>query len=113
MRACAPDRRTGPMSSDDATIRFYRQNAATYVRRPEGSFARLETFLKQLPAGAKILELGCGSGKHSEAMIAAGFDISPTDGSPEMAEEAARRLGRPVETLRFDQLDEVERYDAV
>jgi len=46
-------------------------------------------------------------------MIAAGFDVRPTDGSPEMAAEAARRLGRLVETLRFDELDELETFDAV
>jgi SAM-dependent methyltransferase len=46
-------------------------------------------------------------------MLAGGFDVRPTDGSPEMAEEASRRLGRPVETLLFHDLDEVEAYDGV
>ncbi len=101
------------MSFDDSTIRFYRENAAAYVQRPQRSFVRLQTFLGELPRGAKILELGCGSGRHSAEMIAGGFDVHPTDGSPEMAAEAARRLGRPVETLRFDELDEREEYDAV
>ena len=102
-----------PMSFDDPTIRFYRENAAAYVQRPQRSFVRLQAFLSELPRGAKILELGCGSGRHSAEMIAGGFDVRATDGSPEMAEEAARRLGRPVETLRFDELDEREEYDAV
>jgi SAM-dependent methyltransferase len=101
------------MSFDDATIRVYRENAAAYVKRPQRSLARLHAFLAALPPGARILELGCGSGRHSAEMIAAGFYVRPTDGSPEMAAEAARRLGRPVETLRFDQLDEYEHYDAV
>jgi SAM-dependent methyltransferase len=101
------------MSFDDATIRFYRENAALYAGRPQRSFARLHAFLAELPRGAGILELGCGSGRHSAEMIAAGFDVRSTDGSPEMAAEAARRLGRPVETLRFDELDEQTTYDAV
>jgi SAM-dependent methyltransferase len=101
------------MSFDDATIRFYRDNAAAYVKRPDGSLVRLRAFLKELPPGAKILELGCGSGKHSAEIIAAGFDVRPTDGLPEMAAEASRRLGRAVETLRFDELDEQAGYDAV
>jgi SAM-dependent methyltransferase len=101
------------MGFDDATIRFYRDNAAEYVKRPQRSFARLYAFVSELPTGAKILELGCGSGRHSAEMIAAGFDVRPTDGSPEMAAEAARRLGRLVEVLRFDDLDEREKYDAV
>ena len=42
-----------------------------------------------------------------------GFDVRPTDGSPELAAEASRRLGRPVETLLFHHLDEVEAYDGV
>jgi SAM-dependent methyltransferase len=46
-------------------------------------------------------------------MLAAGFDVSPTDGSPEMASEASRRLGRPVETLLFHDLSKVEAYDGV
>src|SRR5947209_6112894 len=101
------------MSFDDDTIRFYRDNVAAYVKGPHGRLVRLQRFLTELPCGASILELGCGSGRHSAEMIAAGFDVRPTDGSPEMAAEAARRLGRPVATLRFDQLDEHERYDAV
>lgn len=101
------------MTFDDATIRFYRDNAAVYAERPQRSLARLHAFLAELPRGASILELGCGSGRHSAEMIAAGFDVRSTDGSPEMAAEAARRLGRPVETLRFDELDEQEKYDAV
>ena len=35
------------------------------------------------------------------------------DGSPEMAEVASRRLDRPVGTLLFHELDEVEAYDGV
>ena len=59
------------MSFDDATIRFYRENAAEYVKGPQRSFARLHTFLVALPRPAKILELGCGSGRQSAEMIAA------------------------------------------
>ena len=46
-------------------------------------------------------------------MLARGFDVTPTDGSPEMAEIASRRLGRPVGTLLFHDLDAVEAYDGV
>ena len=46
-------------------------------------------------------------------MLAAGFDVRPTDGSPELAAEASRRLGRPVETLLFHDLDAVETYDGI
>ena len=64
-----------------------------------------------MPPGATILELGCGAGADSAEMLAKGFDVRPTDGSPEMADVASRRLGRPVETLLFHDLDAVEAYD--
>jgi SAM-dependent methyltransferase len=46
-------------------------------------------------------------------MLDAGFNVRSTDGSPEMAEVASHRLGRPVETMLFDQLDAREAYDGV
>ena len=39
--------------------------------------------------------------------------MRPTDGSPEMAEVASRRLGRTVETMLFHELYEHEAYDGV
>ena len=39
--------------------------------------------------------------------------FAPTDGSPEMAVVASKRIGRTVETLLFHELDAIEAYDAV
>jgi SAM-dependent methyltransferase len=98
---------------DKATLRFYRENAQAYAEREIASHTRLTRFLALLPPGASILELGCGAGAASAQMLAGGFDVCPTDGSPEMAAEASRRLGRPVETLLFHDLDKTEAYDGV
>ena len=99
---------------DDDTLRFYRHNAEAYARREITSRqARLTRFLAHLPPGAAIVELGCGAGGDSAEILAMGFDVHPTDGSPEMAEVASRRLGRPVKTLLFHDLDEVEAYHGV
>ncbi len=99
---------------DDATLQFYRRNAEAYAKREITSrYQRLTKFLALLPPGAAILELGCGAGSDSEEMIARGYDVTPTDGSPELAEIASRRLGRPVGTLLFHDLDAVEAYDGV
>ena len=98
---------------DEATLRFYRENAPAYAGREIAKHERLTRFLALLPAGATILELGCGAGADSARMLAGGFDVRASDGSPEMAEEASRRLGRPVETLLFHALDKVEAYDGV
>jgi SAM-dependent methyltransferase len=99
---------------DEATLEFYRGNAEAYAKRTFTSRqARLTAFLALLPPGACILELGCGAGGDTAEMLARGFDVRATDGSPEMAGVASKHLGRTVETLLFHDLDEVEAYDAV
>ena len=98
---------------DDATLQFYRDNAQSYADWAKAPSARLVNFMKLLPAGGEVLELGCGAGNHSAVMLDTGFSVHCTDGSPEMADVASRRLGRPVETMLFDQLDAREAYDGV
>ena len=99
---------------DDDTLQFYRRNAEAYAEREITSrHMQLTRFLALLPPGAAILELGCGAGGDSAEILARGFDVVPTDGSPEMAEVASRRLGRAVGTLLFHDLAEVEAYDGV
>jgi len=98
---------------DEDTLQFYRRNAEAYAGWAKPPSARLKGFLALLPAGGAILELGCGAGNHSAEMPASGFSVRATDGSPEMTEISSRRLGKPVEAMRFDQLDEHEAYDGV
>jgi SAM-dependent methyltransferase len=99
---------------DEATLKFYRGNAEAYAQREITSrHARLTAFLALLPPAARILELGCGAGGDTAEMLARGFDVRATDGSPEMAAVAAQRLGRVVETLLFHELDEVAAFDGV
>jgi SAM-dependent methyltransferase len=98
---------------DDATLQFYRRNAEAYAGWAKAPSTRLVGFLKLLPRGGAILELGCGAGNHAAVMLTEGFVLRATDGSPEMAEVAARRINHPVEAMRFDQLDEQDAYDGV
>ncbi len=98
---------------DEDTLQFYRRNAEAYAGWAKAPSARLKGFLNLLPPGGTILELGCGAGNHLAVMLEAGFVVRATDGSPEMAEVASRKAGHPVETMRFDELDEHEIYDGV
>lgn len=98
---------------DANTLAFYQGNAADYAAWSKHRHARLERFLDRLSPGASILELGCGAGADSAHMIAQGYDVRPTDGSAQMAAQAAQRLGRAVETLLFHQLDADAMYDGV
>ncbi|WHA41940.1 class I SAM-dependent methyltransferase [Agrobacterium larrymoorei] len=98
---------------DENTIGFYARETAAYTTRGVSASPRLQTFLSAVPPGGIILELGCGAGQDSEAMLALGFDARPTDGTPEMARSASARLGIPVKTLLFEDIDEQNTYDGV
>ncbi len=100
--------------STDPTSSFYTDNAALYAARDRKlPRQRLDAFLNALPAGAAILELGCGGGQDAAYMLSHGFDVTPTDGSAELAKEAETRIGRPVRIMRFETLDATEAFDGV
>jgi SAM-dependent methyltransferase len=98
---------------DEATLQFYRRNAESYAAWAKAPSTRLIGFLGLLPPGGSILELGCGAGNHAAEMLARGFVLRATDGSPEMAALASRKLNHPVETMRFDELEDRETFDGV
>ena len=98
---------------DAATLAFYDAEALAYAARWVEPSDHLAAFLASLPTGARVLELGCGNGRDTAAMIAAGFDVDATDGSPALAAEAAARLGQAVRVMRFDALDANRAYDGV
>jgi SAM-dependent methyltransferase len=103
------------MSGRDAdTLGFYATEAEIYAgRERELGEARLRRFAELLPAGGQVLELGCGGGQDSAALLALGLDVTPTDGSPELAAEAQKRLGRPVSVLLFEDLAADAAFDGV
>ena len=103
------------MSGDDRkTLDFYASEAESYAGRArELGAARLRRFAELNPAGGQILELGCGGGQDSAAMLALGLDVTPTDGSPELAAQAQKRLGRPVSVLLFEDLAADATFDGV
>ncbi|MGV1833757.1 class I SAM-dependent methyltransferase [Rhizobium rhizogenes] len=102
------------MTNDDPTSSFYNVNAAVYAARKRNlPQSRFDAFLAALPAGASILELGCGAGRDAAYMISRGFDVTPTDGSTELAKQAEALIGRPVQILRFESLDIEDAHDGV
>lgn len=104
----------GSAAYDAPTLGFYADAARAYTAtRPDGVSRHLNGFLERLAPGARVLELGCGDGRDSEAMLARGFDIDATDGVPAIAREAEARIGRPVRVMRFDELEAARAYDGI
>ena len=99
---------------DHRTQDFYEQRGREWADVLLSTWSlELDPFLDLLSPGARVLELGCGDGRDAERMIARGFAVDPSDGTPGMARLASARPGRVVPVMRFDELEEVEAYDAV
>ncbi|AJC80053.1 SAM-dependent methyltransferase protein [Rhizobium etli bv. phaseoli str. IE4803] len=98
----------------DSTSAFYDENAEIYPNRARSLPKRqLDAFLARLAPGAAILELGCGGGQDSAYMLSQAFQVTPTDGSAELARQAEMLIGRPVRVMLFQQLDADSAYDGV
>ncbi|MBQ6482792.1 MAG: methyltransferase domain-containing protein [Anaerolineaceae bacterium] len=71
------------------TLNYYAENAADFAASTVNVdfSATQERFLSMLPAGASILDFGCGSGRDTKAFLAQGYRVTAADGSPELCRE--------------------------
>ncbi|MFE0490348.1 class I SAM-dependent methyltransferase [Streptomyces griseoaurantiacus] len=74
-----------------------------YSRLPVGE--EPDIIAAAVPAGARILELGCGAGRMTHPLLERGFRVTAVDESAEMLERVrgARTIRRPIEDLRLDE----------
>lgn len=101
------------MSYDPKTFQFYADNAKEYAGRRTKPSKTLTSFLEALPKAARILELGCGAGLEAQHMQNQGFDVTATEGNPELAKFAIERLGECVKIMRFDELSDIGLYEGI
>lgn len=100
-------------TADPRTIAFYDRAAPRYAAKVgQIPSQALRRFITALPAGAQVLDLGCGPGHASAHMAAAGLAPDPVDASPAMV-DLARAQGLPARQMRFDQLAVQASYDGV
>ena len=80
-----PTEETFPAAMPDTTIRYYTTHVKDLVLRYESADVQdLHTLLADsfLP-GARLLELGCGSGRDAAFMLENGFDVLFATTSPD------------------------------
>lgn len=75
----------------DSTLAYYTTHCKDLVRRYESADVRdLHALLADsFPPGARLLELGCGSGRDAAFMLTRGFDVIASDAVQEMIDAAA------------------------
>jgi SAM-dependent methyltransferase len=100
--------------------RLYHEFAHRYdVHTPPGHYKHdhafvIEQALRVMPAGCRLLDVGCGTGVFLEAAIAAGLDGHGIDSAPEMIDVASQRVGgERVRVQRMQEISDVRAYHVV
>ncbi|MCQ2511291.1 MAG: methyltransferase domain-containing protein [Lachnospiraceae bacterium] len=97
------------------TIDYYNKNAADFIEttRHADMHEAQDRFLALLPAGASVLDFGCGSGRDTKYFLDKGFTVTATDGSEELCRAASIFTGIEVKCMLFQDLDESNGYDGI
>ena len=97
------------------TSQYYNNQAQDFFDSTVSADVRplYERFLNYVPAGAHILDFGCGSGRDTKAFYDMGYKVSALDGSEELCKLASEYSGIHVKCADFLSLNEHSLYDAI
>ena len=103
------------MKKVDDTLNYYNSKAKEFVSGTvDVAFTEIQDlFIEYIPAGGKILDFGCGSGRDTKYFISKGYNVDATDGSEELCKIASEYTDIKVKQMLFAELDEIELYDGV
>ena len=102
------------MKTED-NLNYYNEHAASFVKDTlavDFSETR-DRFAQKLKSGARVLDLGCGSGRDTRAFLEMGFQVTAADGSEELCRIASEYTGIPVRKMLFHELNETDVYDGI
>ena len=97
------------------TIDYYNKHAEEFTTSTfEVDMKSLyQPFLAELPEGARILDVGCGSGRDTLAFKNKGYQLDAIDYSEELVKKATRLTGIPIKLKSFYEVDDYEAYDGI
>src|SRR5690606_6596885 len=97
------------------TIDYYNKHAEEFTASTfEVDMESLyQPFLAELPEGARILDVGCGSGRDTRAFKNKGYQVDAIDYSEELIKKATELTGIQVKYQSFYELSEVAVYDGI
>jgi SAM-dependent methyltransferase len=72
-----------------------------------------QPFLELVPAGGRLLDAGCGSGRDALAFSKLGFEVDAFDASSRCVEQARQLTGLEIQQLRFDEMTFENEFDGI
>ena len=99
---------------DDTKI-YYQENSLEYFQSTISVdvSSLYDHFIKYVPVGSRILDLGCGSGRDTKAFLNKGYVVDAIDGSAELCKLASEYTGVQVKCMDLRQLAAVGEYNAI
>ena len=97
------------------TLDYYNKNSEEYFNSTLNvdMTNTYKEFLKLVPEGGKILDLGCGSGRDSMNFMKLGYEVTAVDGAKELAKKASVLLGKEVIVSTFEELKLKEKFHGI
>ena len=97
------------------TIAYYNTNATSFYTTTVGvDFTETQQrFISKLNKDSYILDFGCGSGRDTKCFLEHGYKVDDIDGSDELCKLASEYTGIEVKHMFFQELTEVNKYNAI
>ena len=97
------------------TLDYYNKNSEEYFNSTLNvdMTNTYKAFLKLVPKGGKILDLGCGSGRDSMNFMKLGYEVIAVDGAKKLAKRASVLLGKEVIVSTFEELELKEKFHGI
>lgn len=97
------------------TLDYYNKNSEEYFNSTLNvdMTNTYKAFLKLVPKGGKILDLGCGSGRDSMNFMKLGYEVIAVDGAKKLAKKASVLLGKEVILSTFEELELKEKFHGI
>lgn len=100
---------------DKSTMKYYNEHTQSFI---DNTFtmeitSSLEKFKHALPVNAKVLDVGCGSGRDSLYFLNNGIEVVAFDASEEMAFLASQKINHPVLVKNIEDMNWENEFDGV
>lgn len=97
------------------TIDYYNQHADEFTQATVhvDMESLYQSFLAELSKSARILDLGCGSGRDALAFKNKGYQVDAIDYSEELVKRATELTGIAVQLKSFYEIDDLDIYDGI